>query len=184
MDDAQKEQTAPPIVLNPNPPAIQKPTTNQPTTSEPSDVLEIDEQVKNEFALTPKEIKFFNLFTDEKNKETYGNRTESAMQAFDCSSRAVAATIGSRLFRKVKGLASSFADQKGYTFEILMGRALTQATSTESPEWWDRVMDMLEYRDLKPTVQVQQNTQNNYYDLRSPEVEKVNKAIKEALMNS
>lgn len=150
--------------------------------SEPTEEEQELANALSPFNQSPRLQRWVELFLDKNNKETYGNRTECAMRVYDCKNRAVAATIGSQNFKKLNGVASIFADDKGITFEKLMDVAMARALSAQDSSWWTLVMDMLGYRDLKPAVVVQNNTQNNtQYNLNAPEVVDFNKNFKKFL---
>lgn len=113
------------------------------------------------FSKYPKLMKWSQLFLDKDNKATYGNRTESAMQAYDCKSRVVAANIGSQNYRKLYGLASIFAEDRGVTLESLLEVLSVRALTHENPEWWKLAAEVFGYRDPKAQSLVINNTQNN-----------------------
>lgn len=126
------------------------------------------------------------LFTDKNNKATYGNRTESAMQAYNCNNRITAAAIGSQNFKKLHGLASIFAEDKGITFDKFMETAMARALTSENPRWWEMIATVLGYHDAKnaPQVVVNNNTQNNTnYNLNAPEVVDFNQKFKKFIEN-
>lgn len=131
----------------------------------------------------PKLRRWVEFFTDKNNTKTYGNRTESVIQAgYDVKDRVSASQIGAQNFRKLKGLASIFAEDKQVTFEKLMETALARALTSENKAWWDDIMDLLGYKDLKPAIVVNNNTQNNtQFNLGSAEVKDWNAEFKKFL---
>ena len=152
---------------------------------EPKKETEEEKELKEliaPFNRFPKLKKWTELFTDKNNKETYGNRTESAMQAYDCKDRVSAGVIGSQNFKKLRGIASIFAEDKGVTFEKMMDVALARAVSSENIVWWNTVMDMTGYRDLQTQTVINNNTQNNVqYNLNDDKVIDWNDSFKKFL---
>jgi hypothetical protein len=105
--------------------------------------------------------KWVELFTDPKNKETYGNRTESAMQAYNCKSRHDAGNIGYQNYKKLGGLASVFVENKGITIEKIMTVLATRAITSENPRWFEMFTEMIGIRDPKGASVVINNLQQN-----------------------
>lgn len=136
------------------------------------------------FEKYPKLKRWVQLFTDLNNKETYGNRTESAMQAYNCKDRIVAASIGYQNFRKLQGLASIFVEDKGITVEKLMTVLSTRAIMSENPKWFEMLTEMIGIRDPKGAqVLIQNNIQNNaQVNVTEEEKADFNKKFREFLM--
>lgn len=145
---------------------------------------EIRAQIES-FDRFPKLRKWATLFTDKNNKATYGNRTESAMQAYDCKDRFSAMAIGSQNFRKLKGLASMFMENSGKSFEDLINVILARAMTSERRDWMDLALEITDYKDPKgtPSIAIQNNVQTN---IQVGEAEKVDfdAAFKEFIKNS
>lgn len=97
----------------------------------------------NQIQITKK----FDLFLDEFVK-TDGNATEAAMRVWDCKSRAVAATIGSRYLRQAKELGRILLEKKGVTYGKLLTVAADKMEKSKNPEWWDRLMKLAGYEDF------------------------------------
>lgn len=131
------------------------------------------------FKKYPKLKKWTELFLDKSNKATYGNRTESAMQAYDCGNRADAATIGSQNYRKLKGLALNFFEDKGVTVEKLLDVLAARALTSDKAEWWKLAAEVVGIHDPKlPSVVVNNNTQNNItVDVNGQEMESFNESF-------
>ncbi|MGH7204383.1 MAG: hypothetical protein ACREHC_08110, partial [Candidatus Levyibacteriota bacterium] len=124
------------------------------------------------FEKYPKLKKWVQLFTDPKNKETYGNRTESAMQAYNCKNRHDAGNIGYQNYKKLGGLASVFVDDKGITIEKLLTVLATRAITSENPKWFEMLTEMIGMRDPKGASVVINNLQQNNTTLTVSEEEK------------
>lgn len=129
----------------------------------------------------PKLKKWAELFLDKNNKATYGNRTESAMQAYDCKNRVVAGQIGAQNFKKLRGLASAFADQEGFTFELLYRKAVNEVINSDNPAWFDRVLELLDYKDNKFVVASQVNNIQNNYNFNGEQTEDFSAKFKKFL---
>lgn len=121
------------------------------------------EAVKTQYKLTPKFNKWCELFFDKsKDSPTYLNKTKSAITAYNLDpvkQYFVASKIGQQNYQKLSNVASEIAENKGYNFEKWLDVGWLNALRSQSPEWWDRMGDVLKFRDLKPTVI--NNTQNN-----------------------
>ena len=176
--------TAPSPVLDDKPVEVRLATTPQegkvitsPQENDPepdSEETQIAE-VKKTYRLTPKFNKWVECFFDKSNKVTYMNRTQSALIAYNLDPKTeygIASSMGYQNFRKLQHVATRVADENGWTFEKFMQVGWLKTLSSESPEWWDRMGDMLGFRELKPAVLVQQNTQNNTIVNVAPEEKK------------
>lgn len=136
------------------------------TIEESSEQIEATqiETTKKTFKGTPKFNEWCRLFLDKSNEETFGNKTQSALQAYNLDPKSqyhVGGQIGYENFKKLETFASSYADSKGYTVGKLLDHAYLKFLKSDSPEWWDRLMDYFGYRSMKPQVMVQNNTQTN-----------------------
>lgn len=114
------------------------------------------------FERYPKLKRWTELFLDKNNKATYGNRTESAMIAYDCKDRVSAGSIGYQNYKKLYGLASILAEDNGVTVDKLINVAAARALSHDNPRWWELYTEMTGLRDPKGAqFVVNNNTQNN-----------------------
>jgi hypothetical protein len=91
--------------------------------------------------------KKFDLFLDEFVKND-GNATEAAMKVWDCKSRSVAATIGSRYLKQAKELGRILLEKRGMTYGKLLKTAVDKMEFSKNPEWWDRLMKLAGYEDF------------------------------------
>lgn len=129
----------------------------------PQEEKEIAE-VKKNYKLTPKFNKWCELYFSKENKETYLNATQSAIQAYSLDPKeqyGVARSMGSQNLAKLDNVASQIAESKGYTFDKFVDVAWVKMLKSESPEWWDRVGDMVGFRSMKPTTVINAPVQNN-----------------------
>lgn len=134
------------------------------------------------FERYPKLNEWVRLFTDKNNKDTYGNRTESAMRAYDCKDRASASAIGVQNFRKLRHLASVFVEDRGITIEKLLTVAATRAITSDNPEWFKLLASITDIHDPKaPSITVNNNTQNNQFNINGDEAENFSKKFKDFL---
>lgn len=157
------------------------PDVEEPVESQEDKELKAELESLNRY---PKLRKWAQLFTDKSNTATYGNRTESAMQAgYNVKDRVSAAQIGAQNFRKLKGLATLFAEDQGVTFNKLMTTISARALTNENPKWTELFMEILGYRDAKGVVvNFNNNTQNNtQINVNAPEVKDFDKEFKNYL---
>lgn len=121
-------------------------------------------EVTKKYRLTPKFNKWHELYLNKRSKETYMNATKSAIAAYDLDPETqyhVASQMGYKNLRKVEHLALRIAEDNDWSMEKFMQVGWLNALKSESPEWWDRMGDMVGYRSMKPQIQVTQNTQIN-----------------------
>lgn len=141
---------------------------------------ELSELIKP-FKRFPKLKKWTELFLDKNNPKTYGNRTESAMQAYNCKDRLSASAIGVQNFRKLRGVMAIFADDKGITIDKVIEVTAARALTSDSPEWMKLFTSMTGIYDPKaPQLIVNNNTQNNtQINIASADQVDFNKAFKD-----
>lgn len=91
---------------------------------------------------TPRETLKFNLwvkyFSDEKDKECYGNATKSAIRAYGYYSLKqynLASVTGSKNLRKYKVLGTAIADMMGFGFGELMKIGIKKALQGNYKDW-------------------------------------------------
>lgn len=155
-------------------------------TEEAPEVSEEEKEISHtleSFERFPKLKKWAELFTNKDNKATYGNRTESAMQAYNCKSRPIAGNIGSQNYKKLHGVASLFAEDRGVTVTSMLEVLAARALSSESAEWWKLAASVFGIHDPKvPQLLVQNNTQiNASLSVDNPEVIDFNASFKRFL---
>lgn len=78
-------------------------------------------------------------FLDQKDPETWGNATKSALRAYNTESYYTAADIGSRNLKKMKTMTSMVSDQLGFGFGDMMKIGLSKVT-TGSYDDWEKMM--------------------------------------------
>ena len=71
-----------------------------------------------------------------------GNATDAADAVFNCSSRAVASSMGSQYLQKSKVLVRAYLDHHGASWGKLVQIALDKAEVSMKPDWWDRLMKL------------------------------------------
>src|SRR3989339_165707 len=125
--------------------------------SEKNEIVEILER----YARYPKLNKWIQLFLDKSNNATFGNATESAMQSYDCKNRLVAGVIGTQNLAKLRGVASMYAEIKGFGLGKMLDIGIAKTLQTENPTWYSMMMDIFGYYNPKAQIIVQNNTQNN-----------------------
>lgn len=111
----------------------------------------------------------FNLwakyFTDENNKNTWGNATQSAIMAYGYSSSKqyhLASITGSKNMRKYESLATSMLDKMGFGFGELLKIGVKKVLDGTYKDW-DSLMERLGYFEGKDTIQ--QYNQFNFTDI-------------------
>lgn len=135
-----------------------------------SDITIVNPQSNLDRNKTPeKEIKYrdtakfdewMRLYADRKNKDTYFNATESAIQAYQYDREtqyAVAAVQGHRNMKKAKHMAHMYAEQTGLTLDKMLGFAVKQMLKEDNPrskDWWDSLIELFGYKEDKADVEV------------------------------
>lgn len=112
----------------------------------------------------PKLREWTRLFLDKTNKLTYGNRTQSAIAAYNLDPEKqylTAGKIGSENYKKVKGLASAYYDREGLTTEKILNLLAAKASSSNNSKFLEMLMGITDIYEAKPSVAVQNNTQIN-----------------------
>lgn len=110
-----------------------------------------------------RESKKFNdwvrLYTDKRNRDTYGNATQSALRAYETEDYSTAGVIGHKNIKKYKTLALAVCDQMGYGFGTLMEIGLKKMLSGKYKDW-ESLMQRLGYFNDKNSLK-----QDGSYDL-------------------
>ncbi len=126
-------------------------------------------------------IKFENwcrYFFDIQNKETYGNKTKSAIRAYNLDpvkDYASAGSMGYQNFNKLQNVGTMYLDSKGITYPRLMDLAVSRMSESKTTAWWDRIMEQGGYKKPKEELQTVTNTQINNYNINGAEVKDFNK---------
>jgi len=139
------------------------------------------------FKKYPKLKRWAELFLDKSNSKTYGNRTESAVQAgYNCQTRADFSNIGSQNYRRLHGLASILAEDKGMTVEKMISIAAHRAITSENPEWFKLFAAITHVHDPKaPSITINNLQQNNFNgEVSEAEKENFDAKFKEFLEKS
>lgn len=109
-------------------------------------------------------------------EETYGNKTLSAIKAYNLDpvkKYTVAGSMGYQNYKKLQHMASVYADENGFTVNKLWDYAFARMmTANSGKEWWDEIM-IATGNKLPSNVLPNQdsvNTQINVFNLGSPEV--------------
>ncbi len=154
----------------------------------PSELSEEEQEIarlREALNKSPKLSKWLELFLDQSNPKTYGNKTESAMQAYDCKSRHDAGNIGYQNYKKLGGIASMYLETKGVTAGKLLDVAVAKLYESKNgggKEWWETIATLTGVKEPNNAqILVQNNTQVNNYDLNAPEVKDFNKKFEEFL---
>lgn len=122
------------------------------------------EQILGKLNATPKLARWINLFLDKSSKETYGNRTQSAIMAYNLDPQTQyysAGVIGHENFKKLKMVASEYFEREGMTVGKQLDLLVAKAVNTNNAKYLITMMEMTGVYTPKPTIAVQNNTQNN-----------------------
>lgn len=111
------------------------------------------------FKETEKFNRWVQCFFDIKNKETYGNSTQSALKVYNTTNYKSASVIGHENLVKLRHLSSTIADQMGYGFADLIKIGLEKMIKGNYDDW-DRMMVRLGY--FEPEKKIGVAVQNNF----------------------
>lgn len=112
-----------------------------------------------EFRETTKFNRWVQCFFDAKNKETYGNSTQSALKAYNTTNYKSASVIGHDNLVKLRHLSVAITDQLGYGFADLIKIGLAKMMKGSYDDW-DRLMVRLGY--FEPEKKIGVAVQNNF----------------------
>lgn len=112
-----------------------------------------------EYRETAKFNRWVQYFFDTKNKETYGNSTQSALKAYNTTNYKSASVIGHENLVKLRHLSSAIADQLGYGFADMIKIGLAKMMKGNYNDW-DRLMVRLGY--FEPEKKIGVAVQNNF----------------------
>lgn len=98
-------------------------------------------------------------FFNKKDKDTYGNATQSALRVYNTEDPNVAGVIGHDNLRKLKDLGATFMDKEGFGFADLMKIGAGKMMK-ESYDVWEKFMIRLGY--FEPEKKTNQFNQFNF----------------------
>lgn len=119
---------------------------------------------------------------DRKNDETYGNKTQSALKAYNLDpvkQYHSAGQIGYENYKKLESFASLYLEEKGFTLPKLLDIATARALSTDNKAWWDELMIMT--GNKKAIVPQNVTTNNTQININAAEAVNFNAKFKEFL---
>jgi hypothetical protein len=167
-------------------------------TEQDTDTSEIEQQLQQEahqisetkknYRMTPKFVLWAKLFTDKTNKVTYGNQTQSAMQAYQLDPDTqyyAAGTIGKENYRKLQEVGSRYLESQGITFGKMLDIAVTKMATTDKKEWYDEVAMHMGMPTHQPKAQqsLTQNNQYNVINITDPDAIQFNNELLKAIEN-
>lgn len=159
-------------------------TITVPVKTQTSTILKSEEEDK-QYRITKQFEDWCYYFTDKKNKDTYGNKTQSAIKAYNLDpdkQYSSAGVIGYENYKKLKGIASQFIEDKGFTLPKMLDIALAKMMKTDNKAWYDEVMILAGNKEpAGAQVLVQNNTQINNIDLNAVEAKDFNKKFQKFL---
>lgn len=108
-------------------------------------------------------------FFDKNNKETYLNRTKSALKVYDCKNYHSAGNIGYENWKKLgnwQAILRNYAEEMGVTIPVMFRKALDKYDKTNNPEWMKIAMRMMGAAEIVEDLRnnqtlIQQNLQVN-----------------------
>lgn len=110
-------------------------------------------------------------------KDVKGNRTACALIAYsldreDPKQYAVAMTMGSQNFRKLKDVAAEYLNAQGMGVGQQLDLLAAKAVNSNNATYLKMLMEITEAYIPKPSIAVQNNTQNNFNNIQvTPEEE-------------
>lgn len=159
--------------------------------SENAVVSNTNEEEQKKYILTKKfedwvmyfTTKGYSIEVNGQKRNTYGNRTTSAIKAYDLDpvkQYNSACVIGSENFRKLKDAGSMFAEDLGLTYDFMLdvGKAKLGEKGTKM---WELMMDTLGYREMKAEPTPQGGTQNNTFNITVNEAQDFESSFKKFL---
>lgn len=120
-----------------------------------------DPETGTVYKITPKFEAWMDYYNDPKEKDTFGNATQSAIKAYKLDpvkQYDVARRIGSSNVAKRSVVAKDYAERHGLSFNKYVGFAIKQMMETKKETWWDRVGEIT---DMKGAAQSQSGTTIN-----------------------
>jgi hypothetical protein len=132
----------------------------------PEEEQEIQDVFKH-YARFPKLMKWIQLFLDKENPETWGNRTASALIAYNLdrnnpSQYQSARAIGYQNFTKLHTVAGEVLQQQGWTVEKQLELLTAKAVSSNNARFTQMLLEITQiYNPKAPAVQVNTQVNNN-----------------------
>lgn len=102
--------------------------------------------ITQEYVEQSKFDRWCTCFFDKSNKDTYLNRTKSALAVYDTDSYGSASSIGYQNFRKLqnwRGILRNYAEDIGITLPVIFRKAVNKFDTTNNPEWLKILMRMM-----------------------------------------
>lgn len=127
------------------------------------------ELIKKAFSDAPRFTRWRELYLDAENAQglnTFKNKQLSAIYAYDLNpndsrDRQYASELGYKNTRKCQNWAREYYEATGVTQEKVFDILASKATSTNNAKYLQMLMEIIEIYNPKPSVVVQNNTQNN-----------------------
>lgn len=114
------------------------------------------------YNLTPKFERWKELYLDQKNKETFGNATECALQAYMLDRQTQygsARVVGHENLTKLNNLrliVRSYLEDSGFTLPVLVNHALQMMADpkVKTSHWWKEILSLAGYIDPKAAISI------------------------------
>lgn len=123
----------------------QTPQVPQEQNKEDAQVEKIKRTYEGKFLDSPKFQEWYRLFYDKKNKETFGNSTRSAIQAYNLDEEtqySVAGAIGSQNLKKLKNVGRDILLKKGVTYSSMLDIGFNKMLKANNPDLWFMFMEV------------------------------------------
>jgi hypothetical protein len=153
-------------------------------TKVPESKEEKEKNAERERLLEDPQVQLFlQYYYDKTEKETFGNRVKSYIKAYNfdpVKQYWSAASLSSRLYKKVKSSAQEYLEESGWGIETLLELNKQKAVSTNNARYLDMLYEMGDY---KKAVGVTNNNQFNILTLDKEKADKFTNKLLELIEN-
>lgn len=159
----------------------------------PTSLLTEDDELKalrEKWSKYPKLSMWFDLYFDASNKQTFNNRTESAIIAYqldpnDPHDRKTAHEIGSQNSRKLKSWAVRYYEQTGWTKEKVLDLIANKAVLSNNAKYTVMLAELTDTWEEKPKITINSQTNiNNIVQVTPEEEARLDKAFADFMTQS
>lgn len=119
-----------------------------PVSQEDQLLEKVKTKTGKKFLNSPKFQQWYRLFTDKSNKDTFGNSTQAAIQAYNLdpvTQYGTARVMGCENLAKLNNAASDILHKKGLTFNAMLEIGIKKMIKSNSFDPWLMYMEMLGY---------------------------------------
>ena len=127
------------------------------------------QQILEKVHAYPKLNKWVTLFLDASNTETWGNRTASALIAYnldrtDPKQYNTAMCIGYQNYRKLQNVASEYAEQLGFTAGKQIELLIAKAAESTNAKYMQMLLEITGMYNPKQAMSIQNTQVNNNFN--------------------